>query len=85
MSDDPGQGGRPSREGDTPDGTQGHQTGDVGSGALDNEPITPHLHRQPNFRGHIVVDYDEPLLVFDAPADPPPVPPAAPDGQATQG
>jgi hypothetical protein len=46
---------------------------------------TPHLRHQPHFRGHIVADDDEPPLVFDTPADPPPAPPAAPDGHASPG
>ena len=51
---------------------------------LDDEPATRRLRRRPNFRGHIVVENDE-LPAFDTPADPPPAPPAAPDGQLSQG
>jgi len=82
VADDPDQdsGGPP--KGAAPDGTEGLGTRDAGPGALDDEPTTRHLRRRPHFRGHIVVDDDEPLPVFDAPADPPP---AAPDGQASQG
>ncbi len=78
MADNPDQDG-----GAAPDGTQGLEAGDAaGPGALHDQPATRHLRRRPNFRGHIVVDDDEPLPVFDAPADPPP---AAPDGQASLG
>jgi hypothetical protein len=81
VADDPGQDGGPPPEGPTPDGTQRLEADDAGPGALDDQP-TRHLRRRPNLRGHMVVDDDEPLPVFDAPADPPP---AAPDGQASPG
>jgi hypothetical protein len=85
VADDPDQDGGARPEGAAPDGTQGLEAGGAGPGALDDEPTTRHLRRQPNFRGHIVVDDDEPLPVFDAPADPLPAPPAAPNGHASQG
>jgi hypothetical protein len=65
-----------------PDSAQGRKAGEAGPDGLDEEPTTRRLRRRPNFRGHIMVDDDEPLPVFDAPADPPPAPPPAPDGQA---
>ena len=54
-----------------PTPTQGHVAGDATPGALDDEPTPRRLRRRPNFRGHIVVDDDEPLPVFDIPAEPP--------------
>jgi hypothetical protein len=81
VADDPGQDNSARPEGPAPDGTQGPETRDAIPGALDDEPATRHLRRRPHFRGHIVVDDDELLPVFDVPADPPP---AAPDGQASQ-
>ena len=80
MADDPDQDDGTPPEGAAPDGTQGLEADDAGRSALDDQP-TRHLRRRPNFRGHIMVDDDEPLPVFDTPADPPP---AAPDGQASQ-
>jgi len=85
VADNPGQDGSAPPEGAAPDGTQGPEAGDAGPGAFDDQPTTRYLRRRPNFRGHIVVDDDEPLPVFDAPADPPPAPPATPDGQTSQG
>jgi len=84
MADDPDQDGGAPPEGAAPDGTQGREAGDAGFGALGDEPATRYPRRRPNFRGHIVVDYDEPLPVFDAPADPLPAPPAPPGGQASR-
>jgi len=81
VSDDLSQDGGPLPEGAARYGLQGYEPGD----AVDNEPVIRHLRRPPNFRGHIVVDDDEPLLVFDAPAEPPPASPPAPEGTATQG
>lgn len=81
MADGPDQDTSVRPNGAAPDGTQDLQTRDARSGALDDEPATRHLRRRPHFRGHIVVDDDEPLPVFDVPADPPP---AAPSGQALQ-
>ena len=80
MADDPDQDSDAPPEGPAPDGTQGPEAGNAGSGALGDEATPRHLRRRPHFRGHIVVGHDEPLPVFDAPADPPPVPPAAADG-----
>lgn len=85
MADDPNQDAGAPPEGAAPDGTQGLEASEAGPGTLDGEPTKPRLRRRPNFRGHIVVDDDEPPSVFDVPADPPPAPPAAPDGQASQG
>ncbi len=85
VTDDPDQDGGAPPEGAALYGTQGLEAGDAGPGALNDAPTTRRLRRRLNFRGHIVVGDNEPLLVFDAPADPPPAPPAAPDGQASQG
>jgi hypothetical protein len=85
VADDPDQDGGAPPECAAPDGAQGLEAGNAGPGALHDEPTPRHLRRRPNFRGHIVVYDDEPLPVFDAPAGPPPAPPAAPDSQASQG
>jgi hypothetical protein len=70
--------------GATPDNAQGREAGDAERDARNDEPTTRRLRRRPNFRGHIVVHDEEPLPVFDAPADPPPAPSPALDGQAPQ-
>ena len=85
MADNPDENGGAPPAGAAPAGTQGREAGDAGPGALDDEPAPRHLRRRPNFRGHIVVDDDEPLPVFDAPADPLPAPPAGPEGSGSQG
>ena len=85
MADDPGRHGGAPPQGATPAVTQGLEADDAGPGALDQSPTPRQLRRRPNFRGHIVVDDDEPLPVFDAPADPLPAPPAGPEGTASQG
>jgi hypothetical protein len=81
VADNAGQDGGAPQEGAVPDGTQGNEAADAGPGALDDQPTTRHLRRRPNLRGHIVVDDDEPLPVFDAPAEPPPAPPDSPASQ----
>jgi hypothetical protein len=81
MADDPDPGGGALPEGAAPDGTRGPAAG----GAEPGDQPPRRLRRRPNLRGHIVVDDDEPLPVFEFPADPPPAPPADPDGQASQG
>lgn len=85
MADDPHQDGDAPPQGATPADTQRLEAGDAAPGALDDMPTPRHLRRRPKFRGHIVVDDDEPLPVFDAPPDPPPAPPAGPGSQAMQG
>jgi hypothetical protein len=50
------------------------------AGEAAGEPAAPRLHGVPNFRGHIVIDDAEPVLVFDFPAEPPFPPPVAPLG-----
>jgi hypothetical protein len=79
VADDPDQDDAARPKGAAPDGTQGPETREARPGALDDGPATRRFRRRPHFRGHIVVDDDEPLPVFDVPADPPP----APDGQAS--
>lgn len=73
----------PSEEGTAPEGIalDGDESTETGSGALGDATIPRRLHSPPNFRGHIVVEDDEPLPVFAVPADPPPTPPVA-DGSA---
>lgn len=82
MADDPRQDGDTPPESAASAGTPPLQAGDAEPAALGDEAAPRHLRRRPNFRGHIVVDDDEPLPVFDAPPDPPPAPPAAPGSQA---
>jgi hypothetical protein len=82
---DPGQADRIPPQSAMPNGTQDLEPSDAGPGTPVDKPTTRHLRGWRNFRGHIEVDDDEPLAVFGAPAEPPPVPPAAPDGQASQG
>lgn len=84
MAEDPNQDGGLPPEDAAPARTQGHVAGDARPGALDDEPTPRRLRRRPNFRGHIVVDDDEPLPVFDTPADPPPAPSDPPGSQASQ-
>lgn len=74
----------PSEEGTSPEGIalDSDESTETGSGALiDDATILRRLRPPPNFRGHIVVEDDEPLPVFAVPADPPPTPPVA-DGSA---
>jgi hypothetical protein len=85
VADDSGQDAGAPSQGAAPADTQGHEAGGAGPGALDDEPAPRRLRRRPNFRGHIVVDDDEPLPVFDAPADPLPASPADPAGNTSQG
>ena len=79
MADDPRQDGDAPPQGAAPAGTQHLEAGAPEPGAPGDQPAPRRLRRRPNFRGHIVVDDDEPLAVFDAPPDPPP---AAPVSQA---
>jgi hypothetical protein len=81
VADDPRQDGGAPPEGAAPAGTQPLEAGDPEPGAPVDEPAPRRLRRRPNFRGHIVVDDDEPLPVFDAPPNPP-APPAPPGSQA---
>jgi hypothetical protein len=80
VADDPSQ-----ADDAAPDSAQALGPSDAGPGALGDQPAARRFRRRPNFRGHIVVDDDEPLAVFDAPAEPLPAPPAAPDGHTSQG
>jgi hypothetical protein len=82
VADDPRQDGDAPAEDAASAGRQRLEAGDAEPGALGDEATPRQLRRRPNFRGHIVVDDDEPLPVFDAPPDPPPAPPAAPGRQA---
>jgi hypothetical protein len=85
VADDPGLSGAPPQEGPTPAGAQGLEADDAGSGTPGQDSTRRQLRRRANFRGHIVVDDDEPLPVFDAPADPLPALLADPDGTTSQG
>jgi hypothetical protein len=82
MADDPSQDGEAPAEGAAAAGTQRLEAGDAEPGAPGDETAPRQLRRRPNLRGHIVVDDDEPLPVFDTPPDPPPVPPPARGSQA---
>jgi hypothetical protein len=64
-----------------PEGARGPNADDTGPDSPGGESPARRLRSRPNFRGHIVIDDGEPLPVFDAPADPPPVPPAPADSQ----
>lgn len=78
MADDPGQADGTPPQGAALDGPQVLEPSDAGPGVPVDEPAAPRLRGRRNFRGHIVVDDDEPLAVFGAPAEPAPAPPAAP-------
>lgn len=80
MADDSRQDGDAPPDSAAPASTQRLEAGEPEPGAPVDEPARRRLRRRPNFRGHIVVDDDEPLPVFDVPPDPPPVPPALPGG-----
>jgi hypothetical protein len=82
VADNPRQDGDAPPEGAASVGTQPLEANDAEPGAPGDEAAPRQLRRRPNFRGHIVVDDDEPLPVFDALPDPPPAPPAAPGSQA---
>jgi hypothetical protein len=69
--------GASSQSATAPDSPPDPQANDTVPGAVGDEPTMRRPRRRPVFRGHIVVDDDEPMAVFDAPAEAPPTPPAA--------
>lgn len=81
MADDSGQDDGTLPVSTAPDDAQGLNADDTSPGSPAGESPGRRLRSRPNFRGHIVIDDGEPLPVFDAPADPPPVPPAPADSQ----
>lgn len=46
------------------------------------EPPSAKKRGRLNLRGHVIVDADEPLLLADSPADPPPIAPSTISAEA---
>lgn len=74
MAEDPSQGdGAPSQP-VVPGSPYSPQASDVALGSPGDGTGLLRPRPRPVFRGHIVADDDEPMAVFDAPAEPPPPP-----------
>ena len=67
MADDPRQDGDAPPDNAAPASTQRLEASEPEPGSPVDKPAPRRLRRRPNFRGHIVVDDDEPLPVFGAP------------------
>jgi hypothetical protein len=85
VSDEPDRDGAASAEAGWPSGEQDIAAEEAKPGIPGDGTASRRRRRRPNFRGHIVVDDDEPLPVFAVPADPPPAPLPAADDQASPG
>jgi hypothetical protein len=49
------------------------------------EPPSARKRGRLNLRGHVIIDADEPLLLADSPADPPPIAPSTIPAEAFPG